>query len=934
MNTHHSLLVLPALALAMALPQTAQAQESVLHLENRHVRLVVAADATVTSFTALDLDRNLAPTVPAPCAAITLGGNRVQATGATVDEEGNLVLEFERTDCRIAVAWTARDEYLIADLVAVDLPLTADTGADTPFAVCPLARNLTANVQVIPRPVSHVQAMADARIGFAGASVAVVACPGPRLRTVLQQVIIDAPGVPVSTAGGPWALDNPANRGSYLFNFSNLTEDTVDRWIDLAKSVGIDQIDFHGGQSFRFGDCEPNPDLYPNGLESLKAVIDRLHAAGLKAGLHTYAFFVAKDSRWVTPVPDPRLGKDGLYTLAEDLSADAGTVTVEEPLTGRALETGFFVRNSLTLQIGDELITYAGLEPEPPYRFTQCTRGAHGTRVSEHPAGTPVHHLKQCFFLFTPDAESDLLEEVAARTAEVYNTCGFDMIYLDALDGEGIVGGNELGWHYGSRFVYALVERLEKPPVLEMSTFHHHLWAVRSRMGAWDHPNRGHKRFIDIHCEANRDIARSFLPAHLGWWAVKTYQGTQMEPTYYDDIEYLLAKCVGHNVGFSIMGIDPDTIQSVPAYRPLGALMARYEELRRAGVFGPGVRERLREPGRDFALRQDAQEQWRFHPVQYTREVCRLTGAESVHRWSVENPYPEQAPGIRVEARAAAASWDAPDSMELLGFTALDTLEPSATAPGVTLVRDHEPERLRQDTPHLRIRARREVPETAPCWALVGARQFDPPLNLGSRQALGLWVYGDGRGEVLNIQLRSPTHITNGIGDHYVTVDFIGWKYVELIEPESERYADYQWPYGHPYSMFREDVHYDQVASVGIWLNDIPSEEGMEIVLGPIRALPVIEAPILAPVLEISGTRLELPFDMQTGTYLEMLDGTVLTHHARNGVVIQTLDLTEVWPTVATGPVPLAFSCTIPQDTASVRARVTLASRGPALAEE
>jgi len=54
-------------------------------------------------------------------------------------------------------------------------------------------------------------------------------------------------------------------------------------------------------------------------------------------------------------------------------------------------------------------------------------------------------------------------------------------------------------------------------------------------MGAWDHPNRGHKRFIDIHCEANRDIARSFLPAHLGWWAVKTYQGTNPRPDDFDE---------------------------------------------------------------------------------------------------------------------------------------------------------------------------------------------------------------------------------------------------------------------------------------------------------------------------------------------------------------------------------------------------------------
>src|SRR5690606_33684914 len=101
-------------------------------------------------------------------------------------------------------------------------------------------------------------------------------------------------------------------------------------WIKLARRLGIGQIDFHGGTSFRFGDCRPNPKIYPNGLASMKAVVDRLHEAGIKAGLHTYAFFIAKDTPWVTPVPDPRLGKDGLYTLASDLEADSTTVPVNE----------------------------------------------------------------------------------------------------------------------------------------------------------------------------------------------------------------------------------------------------------------------------------------------------------------------------------------------------------------------------------------------------------------------------------------------------------------------------------------------------------------------------------------------------------------------------------------------------------------------------
>ena len=75
---------------------------------------------------------------------------------------------------------------------------------------------------------------------------------------------------------------------------------------------------------------------------------------------------------------------------------------------------------------------------------------------------------------------------------------------------------------------------------------------------------------------------------------------------------------------------------------------------------------------------------------------------------------------------------------------------------------------------------------------------------------------------MLNVQLRSPTHISHGIGDHYIPIDFTGWRYFELIEPEGERHAEYPWPYGGIYSIYRESVNYGQVASLGLWYNNLP----------------------------------------------------------------------------------------------------------------
>ena len=47
----------------------------------------------------------------------------------------------------------------------------------------------------------------------------------------------------------------------------------------------------------------------------------------------------------------------------------------------------------------------------PPYGFTNCQRGAWGTRVAPHAKGAKVHHLKECFGLFVPDGDTRTLAE-------------------------------------------------------------------------------------------------------------------------------------------------------------------------------------------------------------------------------------------------------------------------------------------------------------------------------------------------------------------------------------------------------------------------------------------------------------------------------------------------------------------------------------------
>lgn len=913
-------------------------------LENDLFRIEVGLDAKclalidrATGENYLDAEKDAA------FAQVRLTDRTVDATAATFDQN-RLALSFGDSGIQAVLHVKIEPRYLtievievrggaIEELIFANMPLTLKGALDEPFAACALALNLQTNIVEIPGPMPRLRAMCYTRFGIEGAKIAIIGSPLPELRDIMKDVVRSAEELPRTDIGGPFALDATINRGSYLFDFGSVTEDTVDKWIEFVKTLGLTQIDFHTGTSLRFGDYRPNPDLFPRGRDSVKAVIDKLHAAGLHAGLHTYAFFIDKNTPYVTPVPDPRLGKSATFTLASALSAGDNVVPVEESTEKMSTTTGFFVRNSVTLQIGDELITYSGVSKEAPYTFTGCTRGAYGTQAAAHDAGAKVHHLKECFGLFTPDADSTLLAEIAFNTADVYNECGFDMIYLDALDGSDILSGGENAWHYGSKFVFEIAQRLEKPALFEMSSFHHHLWYVRARMGAWDHPSRSHKRFIDVHAAANASGSGMFLPMNLGWWAVKTWQdgpnSTQVEATFPDDIEYLLGKALGNDMSISLMGVNPDNIGSIPAYQRLAPIFRQYEELRHAGYFSEAIKAQLREPGAEFTLLQDDAGDWRFRPVTYDKhKVAGLDGWSN--QWTVNNRFEAQPVRLRIEALMAAAPYDDPKAYLLEDFSNFETLSDRTNAEGVSSMLDRVTDLVKTGSASGRFQAQNTRETGAGAWCKWG-RSFDPTLNIKEQRGLGVWVHGDGSGALLNFQLLSPHYTTSaGIGDHYVPIDFTGWRYFELIEMEGARIEEYQWPYGGAYAVYRENVDHGLIDRFSIWYNNLPPGGETVCHIGPVKALPLLKTQLTNPVITVNGQRIALPVTIESGCYLELNGPDDCILYGPKGEVLEKITLTDPIPALAPGSNAITFTCD-PPDIVQPRANVTVIAMGELL---
>lgn len=922
----------------------------IIDVTTQHLRLAIDGQSRVTAFTDLASKSNHARNEP--LAYVQIGEQWHPSTSLSQNGD-DFVLSFSDTDATVVIGIDVKPDYIvftmksftgdhIGALTYVNLPLDIKAELDAPFVAAAMALDLYSKVDAHPMPVEEIKATTFPHLGSHRTSLAVLGCPPAGLRELMKTVVRDHPGVPNSPLGGPFALDAPETRGSYMMDTAgSIGVDTVDQWIHMANAVGINQLDWHCGQSLRFGDLRPKPENFPEGRKSVKETIDKLHTAGMTAGLHTYAFFMAKDSQWVTPVPDKRLAKKATFTLAEDIDAAATEVPVVESTANISAITGFFVRNSVTLHIDDELIVFAEVVSADGNAFVKCTRGAHGTTAAPHSRGAKVHQLKECFGLFVPDHETTLFEEVIQTTADVYNECGFDMIYLDAIDGSDVFNGWKDSWHYGGRFVWELYERLERPVIMEMSMFTHHMWYVRSRAGAWDRPTRGCKYLLDMHIIANRHYDKMFLPKHLGWWGVNNWSNFFAERMFTDDLEYLCGKCIAHDSSQSqLTGFDIRTFDQDHNAQRMGRIVHRYEELRLNNKVPAGIRARLAVLGDEFTLKMEGDAPV-FRRVHYDKHKVQRIEPWS-NAWTAKNPYSEQPVKIRIEALLGLKPYDHAENLVVAEFTAPDEFVPVGSQEGVTFQMRPVDTPVRISTTSGALIAESTHTPRDDTWS-QHAKTFAPWLNMSER-GFGVWVHGDGKGELVNLQIKCPEHISHGYKDHYIKVDFEGWRYYELIEHESYEIPEYNWPYcprrsdwestpwlmGHAYPTYFYPLQRDKIETLSLYVNNLPTGDKIACYLSPIKSIPVVNTVLKNPSVAINGQKITFPIELATASYLEMYSADDCKVYDGQGALLAEIKPEGTIPPLRPGANDVTFTCEGPEG-ASARANVTVISYGDVL---
>jgi len=932
---------LPALIVFYLLAVMVWAEESgSVVLENPLFRYVISAEGRNVAF----LDRAtgkdyLRTGVPSPCAMLQVQGRAWPSTSARL-EKGQLTLQFGTNGLHAVLKTEIRPTYVVLkveslsggevnSLTFLNVPLTLRGNPDEAFGACALSLNLQTRVDALPALQRELRASCEVRFGLAGARVAIAAAPMEKMLPVLQEALAGASELPVCRTAGPWAREVPFNHGSYLFNFGALTEENVGDWIEMARSLGFTQIDNHGGGGFfRFGSMELNRKKWPDGWDCWQRIVMKLHEAGIGSIFHTYAFFIDKQSKYVTPVPDGRLDAFRTFTLAEPLATNTTEIVVNESTAGLSTVTGFFEHNSVVLHLGDELVTFGGVSQQAPWRFTGVKRGALGTKAAAHERGTKARQLKECFGLFVPDVESSLFTEIAANHAEVVNRCGFDGIYLDAIDGSSILRGPEECWYWADKFVVEIQKRLKQPIGMEMSAMWHHFWQYRTRWQAWDYPQRGHVRFIDLHAAGiNGGL---LLPLHLGWWSFQSFNPPQIEPTYPDVIETLGARLVGWDAGISLTaGIDRKTLRNTPLFRRAVHILRTCEELRHSGKVEEQTRARLREPRSRFTLVTNDAGRVGFHRVVPQAQTICLAEPWTL-AWPVTNSFERQPLKFRLEALMSAAPAKDPNAV-LLADLAQEGAEPwkTTSAKGVSLSLSMATNQSGQWCA-LAATNGGKVPSNGG-WARL-ERRFSPLLNLKQQQGLSVEVEGDGSGALLAIRLESPHAVAYGaIADRYIDLDFTGRRTFTLVETESTRWSNYRWGDGKSlYNVYRETIDFGAVESASVYLQHLAPGQETKCRLGPLRAVPLRAGRVKNPRIRVDGQTIEFPVELVSGCWIEGNGPADCIIYGARGEPLGGVTPRGEWPTVRPGISRVRFTCEA-ADVPAPRARVTLFSQGSEL---
>jgi hypothetical protein len=941
------LALLTSAAIASAAPKgnTMVRQDGqVIRLQNPLCRYDIGLDGTNRYFGPVSGRTNLAvpgqPFMQVGIADKLFPSTRVALAGSTV------TVSFGDTGVAAQAKLEAKPDYLALTVTEVTgegvqwlqvanlhLKITANVGTlvnaawDDRFAACVLA----GNDQVQSFGADDAKAILCARCypeyGLVGARVAILGLPtgkpepSAKLLDAIGRAEL-AEGLPHPLLSGVWIKQSPERFRSYLM-CHDLSEANVDDIIRFAKG-GFGCIEFYPWHST--ASYQLNPGLFPHGLEGLRQVCDKIHAASMQVGLHAMQGMVgwgSKDDPYMvsagaTRKADPRLLQDRHDALAAPLDEKATTVKLQAGAKDWPEQGDLYVEG--------EIIHYA---KRTETAFTEVQRGLYGTTVTPHPTGATVGNLVNCFpvwgnTVYCPDLKTDLPDEICQRLADVFNAVGADMAYFDG--GEELLKQPPL-WRSLGTFALGVQKRLKKPVILEGNACYSHLsWHVITRGSPHYDPIHFGRREYTLRFKGTNPAgwARNLLTGDVGWFAPHAYS-LSADAVTPDEVMLLCLKALGGRSPISFT-VGAGALWQNQRMPEMLDIIRACDELKRRDYFTPETLQALTKPRADFDLAQTADREWVLRPMQFG--PSRVLNAADPKRASFEypNPYATQTPFVRLRARSRLAPYGDPANIVLADFAQGNPFKAEAAASAdLTQSLDLATEKTPGGGPAVCYRVANRGAKTS-AWTKASC-VLPAPVDLSQHRRLGLWVKANGSGGILNVQLTG----TDARRDHYVPLDFTGWRLLELDTPEDARVWDYSWPYSWTDLFYTDWFVYNATKEVDLYLNGVPAGATAECLIGRLEALQELPGSVKSPALEVGESRLIFPVDLPPEEYLELDFAGRCRHFDPNGKVLGAVKPTGRLA-LGRGANVVRLVCGADSDS-STRAEVTLAVRGKPLAD-
>ena len=864
--------------------------------------------------------------------------------------DGSLSVTFGDSEIGAKVAVRSLPSYLTLELTAVSdqavtsvrlarLPLTLAEHVSHSLTCCRndeyAAAVIPLNIETHSYPTRGNPAVltghADAAVRLEGAKIAVLGCPAEKLLDSIERVEIDN-GLPHPTLGGVWARRSPEQMKSYLF--VDLSEATADAMIEYALAGGFGYIVIYDGiWNASHGSYPVNTTYFPSGEAGLKATSEKIHAAGLKFGMHNLDMVVSKDDPLVRPVPDPGflMYPDRRRVLAADVGpADTFLPTTASPagLLAKSDKSRF---HGYDLRIGDEIIVYDDLQTSEPFGFLGCRRGAHGTVAAAHQAGATVDNFSEFIGFYRPDVRSDLYDRVARAEAGALDKFEFDYIYPDGI-------GENLGywpegpmWYVNNLLVSKLFHYTKREVMFGHAPVSNYSWHVFSRGNTTDFVNTGIIEHFDRVSVAGAAYSREDLqPFEFGWFGYFTHwlAGDATGPR---EMEYAWSKALAYGAAMSLETSKAE-LDANGRTREIFATIKNWEELKLAGYFPEAIKEQLRRPGREFTLEQAADGAWQVRPIIYGPEhyVAKLDGEHD--HWTFENTHPDQPLRAIIRVKPQLADYGEASNVTLLAppgplnlcTTGAGPLGGPRQASGV----DFELKPSAAESPAGGTSFEVSAVNKGGAAAGWGCAEIilDEAKDLTQHRALGTWVEGDGSGAYLHFVLEDTGRWS--VRDYYVCLDFTGWRYVKMPEWAKGEVYDFAFPYSNYWAI--RSINFGAIGRVYVFLTGLPPAAAAKVQFGRLEALGERPLAVRNPGLSVNGESITLPVTLEPDWYVEYQGSDAVRVFEPNGHTKATVKPDQPPPTLRKGTGAVRFFCDQGEGQGET-VKVTLITRGEPL---